>query len=47
MDHTQPLPATRCYLDDDLEELGLHPECVMCEGTSYGQMSNPSVAWKK
>ena len=36
-------------VDDDMKVLGLHPECNsgMCGGTSYGETSNPSVAWKK
>ena len=34
-------------VDKEMEVLSLHPEFSgMCGGTPYGQMSNPSVAWK-
>ena len=39
----------RKCVEDDMEVLGLQPEWAVFRdvwGTSYGQTSNPSVAWK-
>ena len=39
-------------MNDDMKVLGLQAEWavfrdILCEGTSYGQTSNPSLAWRK
>ena len=41
---------TAWRVNDDTEVLGLWPSgqfSGICGGTSYGQTSNPSIAWKK